>query len=225
MQDDSHSKLHRECSELLPWLVNGSLAEEQSLRIKSHLQTCTQCGEEYAEQLALRDHMQRTDTVVYAPHASLQKLMARIEAPDSPPLHYKPPAAAPRGSGTHRWLAAAVLVESIGIGLLAGMLWWKNAQEQSAPRFATLTSAAPISARGPLIRIVFAPTAAADEINALVRSVGAQIVAGPSEADVYTLSLPPEERASEVAAQITRLRNDPRIRFAEPAISDFREGR
>ena len=225
MQDDRHLQLHRECSELLPWLVNGTLPEEQSLRIKLHLQTCTECRDEYAEQLTVRDHLQRPDTVVYAPHASLQKLMAKIEAPESLQLQYESPAAVSSGPRTARWLVAAVLVESIGIGLLTGVLWWKNAQQQSAPRFATLTATAPLPAHGPLIRIVFAPTAATDEINALLRSIGAQVIAGPSEADVYTLSLPPEERASAVAAAITRLRSDAKVRFAEPAISDFRETR
>ena len=66
---------------------------------------------------------------------------------------------------------------------------------------------------------------ALDDVNAMLRSVDAQIVAGPSEAGVYTLAL---RRRSDAAATgdaavidaaLLRLRADARVLFAESAVT------
>ena len=70
----------------------------------------------------------------------------------------------------------------------------------------------------PVIRVVFAGNVALDDMNRVLRSVDAQVIAGPSEAGVYTLGLAPSTAGgSGVDQALAQLRADSRVRFAEPA--------
>ncbi|MGH8238558.1 MAG: hypothetical protein ACREXP_16255, partial [Steroidobacteraceae bacterium] len=72
----------------------------------------------------------------------------------------------------------------------------------------------------PVVRVVFAGNIAHDVMNRLLRSIDAQIIAGPSEAGVYTLGLSASSSdkasADQAAAQ---LRADNRVMFAEVVIT------
>jgi hypothetical protein len=70
----------------------------------------------------------------------------------------------------------------------------------------------------PVIRVVFAGNVALDDMGRVVRSVDAQIIAGPSEAGVYTLGLA-TGAADEpgINKALAQLRADTRVKFAEPA--------
>jgi hypothetical protein len=90
------------------------------------------------------------------------------------------------------------------------------------PRYETLTTApadAPLNSRD-VVRVVFRRDVTVAEVSTLLHTVSAQIVAGPSEAGVYTLASPavggkgPSEQATVV---LQRLRDDPRVVFAEPS--------
>ena len=77
--ESQHRALHREIWNLLPWHVNGTLSERQAGRVEKHLAECAECRSEHASQQALQQHLREEDSVVQTPHASLRKLMARIE--------------------------------------------------------------------------------------------------------------------------------------------------
>ena len=73
---------------------------------------------------------------------------------------------------------------------------------------------------GPVIRVVFAGNVALDDMNRVLRGIGAQIIAGPSEAGVYTLGLAAGSAdRSGVEKAIAQLRTDGRVLFAEPALA------
>jgi hypothetical protein len=73
---------------------------------------------------------------------------------------------------------------------------------------------------GPVIRVVFAGNVALDDMNRVLRGIGAQIIAGPSEAGVYTLGLAAGTAdKSGVEKAIAQLRADGRVMFAEPALA------
>jgi len=55
------------------------------------------------------------------------------------------------------------------------------------------------------------------ELNDLLQSYGARIIAGPSEAGVFTLTFPATLSAADISAAIAQLQLDARVRFAEPA--------
>jgi hypothetical protein len=57
-------------------------------------------------------------------------------------------------------------------------------------------------------------------MNRVLRSIDAQIIAGPSEAGVYTLGLATSGAdKSTVEKAIAQLRADDRVMFAEPAVA------
>jgi hypothetical protein len=64
------------------------------------------------------------------------------------------------------------------------------------------------------VRVVFAPDATLSKVNELLRQVEANILAGPSEAGVYTLSAP---AGKDVQRMILTLRGHPEVLFAEPS--------
>jgi hypothetical protein len=216
---------HRECWELLPWLANERLATKDVRRIESHLRECEQCQAELAQQRQLRDAMRADEAVVLAPQASFQKLMQRIDAEDEAPrvdekeAHVLPQLK--RETRFPRWLPIAAAVQAFAIAALLGTVWWQSEQMMTAPRFSTLTT--PSSApEGPVIRIVFGEQITVGEINDLLRSLQAHIVAGPNSAGVYTVQLAGAQRnASDVEAIATQLRTDPRVIFSEPAIAEI----
>jgi hypothetical protein len=113
-------------------------------------------------------------------------------------------------------LPITACIQGVVIAALLGTLWWQSRTELMAPRFTTLTSHS-VLARGPVIRVVFAEGVALDEVNDVLRSIDAQIVAGPSEAGVYTLRLSSANEHVENA--LTQLRADHRIVFSESALA------
>jgi len=201
---------HREVWDLLPWLANGTLDETQARRCETHLQKCPECAAEYEAQRALQREIVDSPAVLQTPHASLRKLMAKIDADelvrDTPVI-----AARPRKV---RWLAAAVIVQTVGLISLAGFMTWKLHEIREQPRYATLSSAPAMPSHGPLARVVFDDSTSVGTIANLLRAQEAQIVAGPSEAGVYTLAFANADEQA-LATVVARMRENEHVRFAE----------
>lgn len=222
---------HEECWELLPWLANERLPGKDFTRIERHLRDCAECQHELEDQRRLRNAIRAEDAVVLAPQASLQKLMQRFEADDRDEVadvgaaasSVEPTTPIPNRLPARRpiWLAAAAAVQGLAIFALLATLWWQSREALTAPRFTTLTSQSPL-AQGPVIRVVFAGGVALSEVNQVLRSIDAQIVAGPSEAGVYTLALAAGPESAGTDAALARLRADERILFSEPAMAESR---
>src|SRR5262245_15087438 len=156
---------HAEAWALLPWLANGRIAPEDREWVEAHVQACAECRAELAAQRLVATHVTREESASPQPAASeeqrsFNKLWARIEASESAST----PATGttgvavpvPRSSRTVRWLAAAVVVQAIGLGILGLSLNNRNADP--AP-FETVTNVEPQLSRphAPAVRVVFAP--------------------------------------------------------------------
>lgn len=222
---------HRECWDLLPWVANERVAARDLGWIEAHLQTCRECRLELEAQRRLRDAIRAEEPIVLAPQASFQKLMQRIDAAEEarddavdrdatvPPVRTSP--TKKRAARVPRWLAIAACVQAVAIAALLGTIAWQSQQVMTAPRFSTLTT--PSSApEGPVIRIVFRDNVTVAEINALLHSLDANIVAGPSSAGVYTLQLDRSDaRGTQVERIAAKLREDERVIFSEPAVAEM----
>lgn len=216
--------MHRECWDLLPWIVNERASVKDQARVEAHLRECAECQQELAHQRQLRDAVRAEEQVVLAPQTSLQKLMQRIDAEeavapvesvagvaDVPPPRTVTP--------WPRWLGVAAAVQGVAIALLIAALWLQARESLEAPRFTTLTSRAALP-HGPVLRVVFTDGIALADVSSILRSIDAQIVAGPSEAGVYTLTLNTgSSHAASVDAALVRLRADDRVAFSEAAIA------
>jgi anti-sigma factor RsiW len=219
--DRTQASSHEQCWELLPWLVNGTLDKAQVQRIEQHVAECPACRDELASQSQLREHMQSDEAVLRAPHASLQKLLAKIDRDEEQAAEpaFASVARRPRRMDKSRWLAVAVVAEAACLIMLIGTLSWKIGEGRAAPRYSTLTSPSEVSLAQPAARVVFAPTVSVAELNGLLHSYDARIVAGPTETGVFTVALPATLSEAEVASAIERMQRDARVRFAQPAPS------
>lgn len=213
---DRSGSAHKECWELLPWYANGTLHEHQVRQVEAHLVECAGCRGEMADQSLLRQLMRSDEGVLHAPHASLHKVLAQIDrTEDASPGEPTSPARRPRRMDKTRWLATAVAAEAACLIVLIGTLSGKISAERAAPRYSTLTSESEVPARA-AARIVFAPAVSVAELNDLLHSFEARIVAGPTETGVFTVTLPGTLSEAEVAAAIERMQQDARVRFAQP---------
>lgn len=217
-----------EAARLVPWFVNGRLTVEEAARVEEHLAACPVCRADVAEQRRLRALMRRDDPVEYAPQPSLQKLMTRIDELDreiavDARLEAGEESAAMR-SHVPRWMVAAVVLQSIGLGLLGVMLWEHSPSRTDAARYVTLSADEATDSRAPRVRVVFAPETTMSEVALMLGALRASIVDGPTEAGAYTLALHSGGGArSSVDAGLARLRADRHVLFAEPVAGS--EGR
>jgi hypothetical protein len=215
-------RLHQECWELLPWVVNGRLSSADAARVSEHLRECTHCSEELHVQQQLCEALRRDDAVLLAPQASLKKLWQRFDGvapaaageaePDAHDAVASVPAAGDADGGNLRRLRGVLAAQTLLIVGLLGLAGWQTSERWHAPRFVTMTSPASAEARTGSVRVVFMPAAAMQDVNPLLRSLHAEILAGPSSAGVFTLGLPTGVNADVAARQ---LRSDPRVQFAE----------
>ena len=192
---------HRECWELLPWMANESAAAKDVARVEAHLRDCAaNARRSWTLQRQLRDAIRAEEAVVLAPQTSLQKLMQRIDTPQeevdaSSKSHVRSrlhrsrlPRPARRRHARAGSPIAAVLQGSGDRGTARRGMVAIAKRHCRRLAYITMSSGAPV-ARGPVIRVVFAGNIALDDMNRVLRSIDAQIIAGPSEAGVYTLGL------------------------------------
>jgi hypothetical protein len=221
------SETHEYCWNLLPWFVTGKLSGDDIQRIERHLETCAACRAELAEQRELCMHIRRDEQVLLAPQASLQKMMARIDASTSEDHDHDdgrdldreatPPVSAPilKKSRPPRWLAIAAALQAVTIAFLLTLVGRQTADEMTAPRFTTMTSPTIANEGGASLRVVFKPETQAAAMQSLLRSVNAQVIAGPTEAGVYTLRLASGVNEHELARALSQIRSDESVIFAE----------
>jgi hypothetical protein len=218
---------HAEAWALLPWLANGRIAAEDREWVEAHVQGCAECRAELASQRLVASHVHREESASPQPVASdeqrsFNKLWARIEASESAST----PATGttgiavpvPRSSRTVRWLAAAVVVQAIGLGVL-GMTLSNGTGADSNP-FETVASPDPAKARlnAPAVRIVFSPNASIGTINTLLAHQGLTIVGGPGNEGNFTAELSADAVASGASADTVAavMSKDPNVTFAQP---------
>jgi len=214
---------HAEAWALLPWLANGRIAPEDREWVEAHVQDCAECRAELAAQRMVASHVTREESNTPLPASSeeqksFNKLWARIEAAESITLESAPEASArtpQRSSRTVRWLAAAVVVQALGLGILGIAL--RGNTSAVGNNFRTVTD---VQARlnAPAVRLVFAPDASMDSIKTLLTHQGLSIVAGPGDAGNYTAELSVDAVASGASAESVAqvLKKDPHVSFAEP---------
>jgi anti-sigma factor RsiW len=213
---------HGECWNLLPWIANESAAARDVARVEAHLHSCRECQEELEFQRQLRNAIRSEEAVVLAPQTSLQKLMQRIDTVED--IDHEPEAApaevvaVPRRKPARwsRWLPIAAAVQGIVITGLLAALWMQSSDTLTDARYTMLLTPEKPVAHGQVIRVVFSGDVELEDMNRVLRSIDAQIIAGPSKADVYTLGLSADtDDQSKVDQALAQLRADSHVRFAE----------
>jgi anti-sigma factor RsiW len=205
---------HDEVWHLIPWLVNGRAGDAEREQIDAHLRVCDECRNEVAAQRQVMSAIASDKRIDCVPGAAFERLWDRISAEEAPQARGARLKQV-RTRSVMKWLAAAVVVEAIGITALTVALSSRNSVEQAAAEYRTVTSSASTETRGS-IRAVFAPALPMSELQRILDQSGLQIVAGPTESGVYTLATTAPAGNSGSDSALAGLRASPAVRFAEP---------
>ena len=211
---------HQDIWELLPWLVNGRLSEPDRRRVEAHLCVCSACREEMAAQRTIYQVIAADTAIEQMPMAGLNKLRQRIDRSESAgaadsPADRAPPATRSRPHRASRWqpragaIAASVLAASATVAIAAAIHW--QTQRGGEANYYTVTTAASQHS-GAVIRAVFAPMVTLSELQVLLDDAHLRIVAGPTEAGVYSLAM---SGPQSIDWSLRRLRGHDTVRFAE----------
>ena len=218
---------HAEAWALLPWLANGRVAPEDREWLEAHVQDCAECRAELASQRVVASHVHREESASPQPAASeeqrsFNKLWARIEASESAATAATGTTGVavpvPRSSRTVRWLAAAVVVQAIGLAMLGLTLNNQTLNDQKAgDGFITVSKPEP-RLHAPGVSLAFAPETSMGTVNTLLTHQGLSLVAGPGDQGNYRAELSADAVASGATADSVAavLSKDPNVTFAQP---------
>ena len=212
-----------EAARLLPWFVTGRIGDQIAARVARHIEQCPICQADLADQRRLRAALKADGPVEYAPQAGLAATFARIDelgrhaaAPAEPvAAGYEPTPG--RRVGVAHWLSAAVVVQAVVLGLLAtAFVGHVPTQTAQLPAYATRSAPTnPVSP--PVIRAVFSTSMTIGELNRLLTEQHLAIVAGPTDAGVFTLGATDQPLPHDrLEGALVGLRANPLVRFAEP---------
>ncbi len=202
---------HSRAFELLPWLVNGTLAGAEREAVEEHARTCIVCRRELKEQQQLHAGVRARRTADVSAEAGFDRLDREIDdAARTPRLWRKRYAAA---------AAPFAVAAAAGIAVLAVLLWFTPLPHIGNDDYATL--ATPPAGDSVLLDIVFAEDTTAAEIQQLLDDIGGEIVAGPSKLGRYSVRVADNgENGSRLAQLLGALATDVRVRFAGRSLTE-----
>jgi len=193
--------------EMMPWVLQQSATQEQSDWLTHHLAQCAACRAEFAQQSRLKQAMSLPSDVHVDMEAGLQRLLGRLDAP----VQQEPePVRARSGGWLMRALAAAVLIQAIGIGAL-GLKVWSTGGDTA---YRTLSQEPAVPATAGAIRVVPDAGMTLADWNALLHSLKLQVVGGPNDVGAYTVA--PSGNAPKTQNTVQQLRAARGVRLAEP---------
>jgi hypothetical protein len=191
--------------EAMPWSQQGSITQANSEWLRNHLASCAACRAEFEQQRRLRVAMSLPCDIPVDANVGLKRLLDRLDEPDP----QRAPLRAQSGNWLFRTLVAAVLIQTVGVGILGVKLW--SASE--GPAYRTLSEES-LSAAPGAIRVVPDASMTLADWNALLHALRLQVVGGPNDVGAYTVA--PASSASTSQHALQQLRATRGIRLAEP---------
>jgi hypothetical protein len=239
----SHDPVHRQTWDLIPWLINETLDDAQREIVESHLCECADCREELAFQHSVHAGIAEDfSTADATAPAALSRLFERIDAEDGAipsgiefdPLEAdvaRPVALSTRGDRRLRLshlLAAAVIVEALGLVGLGTMLAGQRDALSSVSNYATLSESVH-AMPGASIRLVPSPTLNVGALQSLLGDAGLRIIDSNAGATIFALGFEssaappandvPDARRRRVDEALRQLRANSGVLLAEPILS------
>ncbi|MEE9356103.1 MAG: zf-HC2 domain-containing protein [Methylococcaceae bacterium] len=202
MQKKTNKNEHEIIVELLPWLVNDSLSDEESKRVDAHLQHCEKCRNEVNQLQAVNKHIAEKESEWQPTSAHFSSILSKIEVLE---------AVAPKQKKTKpkrwsdfiqyllqtptpvRWTLALAL-ESIAI--IALLTAWNISPQLGLPSnsklYQTLSDRSQVNPRSNMsrIRLLFNDAMTTAELTKLLQQTDAQIRQGPSELGLFIIEMP-----------------------------------
>jgi anti-sigma factor RsiW len=186
---------HKVADVLLPWFVNGTLKGEELDFVQRHVDECPRCQHEVAWLRELHAACVAAEAMPGAP-ATFGNLRRQLDAPRQSRDSIDRPRSPRDARRWWPWATAAQFAVIIALGtlLLSGadapaLYRTLGASNAAAPTTGTLV-------------VVFEPATTEAEVRRILRSAGARIVDGPTQANAYVLDVPSGQ--AERAAQALR---------------------
>ncbi len=210
---------HRRAWDAIPWVVAGAASGDESLWVQAHLPQCSECQAEWALQQRVHAGLNAAEPAQLPdPAPALRSLMARLDAGTT----YDPGEARPAGLTTRpqptpwtRWLAAAVLVQAIGLGAAGLVLFDRHGQGASNEGEYRTLSQATTPAPAATLRLVLAPGMDFSTLRLLLART--RLVAVEVGADGNSLGLAAADGDPRtVSAALPVLRAAAAVMLAEP---------
>ncbi len=209
---------HEQASELLPWLINNSLAEGERDLVRAHATSCVICRRELHELENLRDSISDASTATTIPAPDMRRINARIDALIEKENRGQILLTKMREFFGSPWRIAFAAQTAVVV-VLATVLLWPQVDE---PGFTTLTDPQNLP-DGQYVRVVFEPTLPASDLSRLLDTMNLTIVDGPSDRGVYTLRLSITLSAADRAAIVADLSSNDGVVFAQPVPSGVQQ--
>jgi anti-sigma factor RsiW len=207
---------HEEVFELLPWYLNGTLAETERQKVDKHVSVCAACRDHLAREREIYRSISAESSLGYIP-ASFSRLQARLDARQSASQQE-----IPRRRGAMPWpRLAAASIAILALGLLSLVSADRWVQMRALPsEYRTVTTSTP-RAPDEVIRAVFSPGVTLVELQAILDEAQLRIISGPTEAGVYSLAA---TSSRPVTVSLSLLRRHGSVRFAESTRVEPRAG-
>lgn len=202
---------HEKATELLPWLVNDSLDEDEKVAVLEHAGACVICRRELGDLERLRDSISRVSTALPTPAPDMRNINARIDALIDRRNWGRNLLSQARETFESPW-RIAFAAQSILLIVLAGVLLWPKSENAE---FTTLTQPDNLP-DGHYVRVVFSPELAQSELLTLLGKFELKVIEGPSSGGVYTLGLAEFLSAEDRDKLLKSLQDDPKVLFAQP---------
>lgn len=222
-------RVHHEVWMLLPWYANGTLKGAEFDLVEQHLRVCMICRREIIEQQRLAQAISESHVMEPAPQVSFARLMQRLDREGQQAHQGEIGRNRLRSQWTRllEWLSGARLPQRawIAVPLLLLLMvlvptarFWLSSTSKE-PQYHTLSTANSVPAAGSNeIRVIFAKTISPDEVRQLLRSLHAEIVAGPSSSGAYTVRIATSDHSNQdMLAALVRLHRHPGVLLAELA--------
>lgn len=203
---------HEEAFELLPWFVNGTLAEAEHTGVAQHVRNCLPCRSAVQEQRRIASLIKKQPTVRLSAEPGFERLIHEIA----------PERVRPAGGPPKKWLQHLATAAGLVVGF--GVAAWLVTLGQDPVRDAAFVTATSSPAPVFELDIVFAPEVSETELRALVRDIDGVMTGGPSAVGRYRVRFEGDERGPrDIDEVLGRLRSDERVRIAARAFTPERE--
>ncbi|MDM3870259.1 zf-HC2 domain-containing protein [Porticoccus sp. W117] len=235
--DELRPLYHDQCQALLPSFINGQLDAGQQRQVQEHVAQCEACFAELqqAQQVvdAIRSEPAELEALLATERmeANLEKTLQAMEGQSPQDTHggkvtwlsswRRQWASTPGVSKTVVWAQAACLV------LVVGFLMVLPAQQPAQQQGVTLETYSSddslvrsAAEHSQVYRVIFQPAATEMNIRTLLNTVDAQIISGPSNAGLYTISTLKPSAQQELILQ--NLRGSPWVKLAEPSVHSLK---
>lgn len=212
---------HQEIALLLPWFVNDSLESDEHSRVENHIRRCLVCRRQLIDLRRLADMVNQESNLDVAAETSFSRIADQLGKPAS--ARYQQPAAAKhRDRSIKRYSRSSSFAYALAASLVLAALLplgLQTMQRDDSDSFATLSAATTaVSNQTGELRVVFAKTASASDIAALLEALHGQPIGAANSVGALNIRLNHDGSSPTLEQAIALLRSRPEVVLAEPVV-------